>query len=133
MYLVIRELLLIPEICYKVCIFKQHILRIFLLFYSLSVLSFFENFSSKASRLRFIFICVSTGHAHCSNGEIHISCEPDRPTFTSALFSCKMAVNTARKTGSKSVERCSAQFSTQKRNLPLSKSLPVRKCNTSFI
>jgi len=49
--------------------------------YSLSILLFFENSSSKASRLLFIFIQVSMGHAHFSNDEIRISCEPDRPTL----------------------------------------------------
>ena len=65
------------------------------LFYSLSIPLFFENSSSKASRLLFLFIRVGTGHAHFSNGEIRISCELDRPT--SVFFNCEMAVNMARK------------------------------------
>ena len=46
---------------------------------------FFENFSSKASGLLFIFTHISTGHLHFSNNNICISCEPDRPT--SVFFS----------------------------------------------
>ena len=37
------------------------------------------------------------------------------------------------KSGSKSVESCSTWFSTQKRNLPLSKSVHVHKGDTGFI
>jgi len=118
--------------CCQGCVFKQLLSNNTIrseassqLFYSLSILLFFENSSSKASGLLFIFVCVSTGYAHFSNDEICISCEPDRPT--SVFFSCETAVNMVRKSGLKSVESCSARFSTEKRNPPLSKSLPVCK------
>ena len=97
------------------------------IFYSLSVTSFFKSSSSKASRLLFIFACVSMGYIHFSNDEIPIYCEPDRPTLV--LYSCEMAVNTTRKPGGDLL----GLVSTQKRNPPLSKSLPVCKCSTGFI
>jgi len=49
------------------------------------------------------------------------------------FFSCEWQKVPLGKPGPKSVKSCSARFSTQKRNLPLSKSLPVHECNTSFI
>ena len=77
--------------------FYQQIYLLTQLFYSLSVKSFFENSSSKASRLLIIFVSVNMGPAHFSNDKIRISCEPDRPT--SVFFSCKIQL---RKPGSKS-------------------------------
>jgi len=97
------------------------------IFYSLSVESYLENSSCKASSLLFSFDQVSTCHTHFSNDEICISCEPERPTSVFLFFSCKMVINTTKKHGLKSVESRSAWFSTQKRNSPLSKCLPVRK------
>ena len=38
--------------------------------------------------LYLLFVCKSTGHTHFSNDEIHISCEPERPTLI--FFSCRM-------------------------------------------
>jgi len=57
------------------------------------------------------------GHAHFQNNKICISWEPTRPDMVCL----------------KSVESCSSWFLTQKRNPPLSKSLPVCKCNTGFL
>ena len=57
--------------------------------FSLSIVLFFKNSSSKAFRLLFIFVHVSTGHAHFSTDEICISCEPDG--LTSVFFSCETA------------------------------------------
>ena len=92
---------------------------------------FFENSSNKASGLLFIFIHVSMGHAHFSTDEICISCEPDRPIWV--FFSCETAVNTARKAYFEFYWVPLRMVFNPERNLPLSKSLPVRKLNTGFI
>ena len=112
---------------------KQHITHrsIFLTVYSLSIVLFFKNSFSKASMLLFTFVCVSVGHAHFSTDEIRISCEPDRPTWV--FFSCKTAVNMARKAWFEVCGKSLCTVFNPERNLPLSKSLPVRKRNTGFI
>ena len=61
----------------------------------LSIILFFVNSSSKASKLLFIFVHISMGHAHFSTDEIPISCELDRLIWV--YLSCEMAVNMARK------------------------------------
>jgi len=58
--------------------------------YSLSIILFFENSSRKASGLLFIFICVSTNHAHFWRDEICISWEPERPNHLPSYFSSRV-------------------------------------------
>ena len=86
LYFIIHKLLgfsemrskVLPRMCIYTTAANQHLMHrnIFSTFYSFSIILFFENSSSKASGLPFIFVCVSTGHAHFSTNEIHISCEP---------------------------------------------------------
>jgi len=61
---------------------KQHIIprNIFSTVYSFSIMLFFENSFRKASGLLFIFIHVSTCHAHFCRDKIQVSWGPERPT-----------------------------------------------------
>ena len=79
-----------------------------------------HNHHYNNSHLLFIFIHVSTGHAHLSNDKIRISYEPDRPT--SVFFSSKIAVDMAGKAWFNFGGKLLRQFSTHKRNPPLSNS-----------
>jgi len=67
------------------------------LFYSLPFVLFFQNSPNKVSRLLFILVRVSTGHAHFSNDEIHISWVPMR--HSTVFFSCRAPENLTRKAG----------------------------------
>jgi len=89
------------------------------LFYSLSIILFFENSSSKTSGLLFIFVLISTGHTHFSTDKLHISCESDSPTWV--FFSCETAVNTARKAWFKVCKESLHTVFNPERNSPLSK------------
>ena len=60
---------------------------VFLLYYSFS----------KASGLLFIFFHLSMCHAHFVNNEIHISCDPDSPTYIKVLSSCIIPEKWAKK------------------------------------
>jgi len=124
--------------CCQGCVFKQllqnNTLRTgvsYKLFHSLSTLLFFENSSSKASGLLFIFVHVSMGHAHFSNDEIHISCEPDRPNWV--FLSHEKVVNTVRKAWFKVCGESLRPVFNPAKKPAFEQSLPVRKCNTGII
>ena len=54
---------------------------VFLLYYSLKILQ-----QSLQAAIHFFHIRMD--HNHCVNNEIHISCDPDSPTYMKVLFSC---------------------------------------------
>ena len=102
MHFIICELLWFLEICCKVLprvrikttAPKHHITHRNVFFTVLE--SFVVNWKFFQQSLWAALHCISTGHTHFSTYKIHIfSCEPDRPSWV--LFSCEMAVNTARK------------------------------------
>ena len=118
----------IQKNCYKKAPFAQEYLLncfiVFLSYYSLKI-------SRKAYGLLFIFVRICMDHVHFSTDKRCTSCEPHRPIWV--FFSCEMAVNTARKA---CFEVCGVSLHTvfnPERNLPLSKSPPVCKCNTAFV
>ena len=89
-----------------------------------------ENTCNKASGLLFIIVHVSTGHTDFQSNEIHISWEP--PGLLQCFFSCEMAENTPRNALFKVCEGLLLPVFNSERNPPLSRSLPVRKCNTGL-
>ena len=107
--------------CCQGCIFKQLLQNnslctgIFAFSLSIVLLSL-ENSSSKASRLLFIFIRISTDHAHFPNDEIRIPWMPMSPSMV--VFSSRMPEKLTRKRTSKSVSCCYTRFLIQKRNQP---------------
>ena len=112
--------------CCQGCTFKQlphYTQNIVLTIYRLSIVLFFENSSSKASGLLFIFAHVSTGHAHFQNDEICIPWMPMRP---STVFS---VAEFTKKAGSKVCEQLLHRaFNLGKKPIPSRQSLPVSKC-----
>ena len=67
------------------------------------------------------FVRVSTDHAHFSNHDIHILCEPNRPTLL--LFSCRIP---EKKPDSMSVASRPTCFLAWKRSPPLSQAYQCR-------
>ena len=63
-------------------------IRIFLTVLYLSIIIFFENSFSNAPGLLFIFVCISTGHAHFPNNEICIPWIPMR--LSMIVFGCRI-------------------------------------------
>ena len=75
-----------------------------------------------------LFFHISMGHAHFVNNEIHISCDPDSPTYMKVLFSCITPEKWAKKAKLKVLWQVATPgFSTQKRNPPLRQSLWVQE------
>ena len=108
MYLIIHKLHGFPEIRCLVLprnyVFKQllqnntlHAELCSLMFYSLSIVLFLYNYSSKASGLLFILVHVSTSHAHFPNNEIRIPWMPMRSSML--FFGCKMSEKSTKKAG----------------------------------
>ena len=110
--------------CYQVFVFKlllqkQHITysNILSTVFSLSIVQFFENSSSKASGLLFTFVyMLSIGHAHFPTNKIYIPSMPIRPRML--LLVVERLKSQLRKPGSKSVDSRYAKFLIGKRNWP---------------